>query len=171
MLHRYNFTLIGTLGFLLQLKQAAGSPSPFVTDLVTMLMFIAVFLIYICSLATVKTLRFPTQDLSEFMDNISLLFGSLASMLLLLILVRAFGFFTLSLWIVYFLRDFVTKKSYRNAVVYFWDKVKELFKGLKVKELFKGQVKNETENVVGLQEEGEQTTVAQLQDMQEITER
>ena len=171
MLHQYNFTLIGTLVILLQVKYAAGTPTPFDTDLVTMLMFIAVFLIYICSLATVKTCDFRPQNLSEFMDNISLLFGSLASILLLLILVRAFGFFTLSLWIVYFLRDFVTKKSYRNAVVYFWDKVKELFKGLKVKELFKGQVKNETENVVGLQEEGEQTTVAQLQDMQEITER
>ncbi|KAK9927811.1 hypothetical protein M0R45_024977 [Rubus argutus] len=170
-LHQYNFTLIATLGILLQVKQAAGSPSPFDTDVVSMLMFIAVFLIYICSLATVKTFRFPTPDLSEFMDNISLLFGSLASTLLLLILVPAFGFFTLSLSIVYFLIDFVTKKSYRYALGYFWDKVKELFKGLKVKvkELFNVQVKNETENVVGLQEAGEQTTVAQLQDTQEIT--
>ncbi|KAK9927809.1 hypothetical protein M0R45_024975 [Rubus argutus] len=170
-LHQYNFTIIGVLGTLLQVKQAAGSPSPFVTDLVTMLMFIAVFLIYICSLATVEAFHFPNQDLSEFMHNISLLFGSLASILLLLILVRAFGFFTLSLWIVYFLIDFVTKKSYRNALGYFGDKGKELFKGLKVKELFKGQVKNEAENAVGLQEAGEQTTVGQLQDTQEITER
>ncbi|KAK9927815.1 hypothetical protein M0R45_024981 [Rubus argutus] len=170
-LHQYNFALIGTLGILLQVKQAAGSPSLFVTDLVSMLTFIAVFLIYICSLAIVKTSHFPTQDLSEFMDNISLLFGSLASILLLLILVHAFGFFTLGLWIAYFLIDFVTKKSYRNAIGYFWDKVKELFKGRKVKELFKGQVKNEAENAVGLQEAGEQTTVGQLQDTQEITER
>ncbi|KAK9927810.1 hypothetical protein M0R45_024976 [Rubus argutus] len=163
MLHQYNFTLIATQGILLQVKQAAGSPSPFDTDFVTMLMFIAVFLIYICSLATVKTFFSRIQDLSsEFMDNISLLFGSLASILLLLILVPAFGFFTLSLWIVYFLIDFVTKKSYRNALGYFWDKVKA--KGHKVKELFKGRVQNEAENVVGQQEAGEQTTVGQLQD-------
>ncbi|XP_040369626.1 uncharacterized protein LOC121051396 [Rosa chinensis] len=156
-LHQYNFTLLAMLGILLQVKQATGSKSPFVTDHVTMLTFVAVFLIYIWSLATYKLCHFPTTDLADFMDNISLFFGSLAPILLLLVLVQAFGLFTLGLWILYFLRDFLTKKSYRRALVYVLKKVQELFKG---------QEQNEAENIVGLQEAGEESAV-QIQEARE----
>ncbi|KAK9924998.1 hypothetical protein M0R45_033339 [Rubus argutus] len=154
-LHQCNISLIAMLGLLLQVKQAAGSESPFETDHVLMLTFIAVFLIYIGSLATVKTLQSPTSDLAEFINNISVLFGFLAAILLLFILVPVFGWCTLGLWIVYFFRDVVTKKSYRWALASVLNKVKELFKG---------QENIEAVSVVQIQDIGVQSTVVQVQD-------
>ncbi|KAK9925001.1 hypothetical protein M0R45_033342 [Rubus argutus] len=157
-LHQYIISLIAMLGLLLQLKQgqAAGSKSPFETDHVLILTFIAVFLIYIGSLATVKTLQSLTSDLAEFINNISVLFGFLAAILLLFILVPAFGWCTLGLWIVYFLRDVVTKKSYSWALLSVLSKVKELFKG---------QENTNAESVVQIPDTGVlQTTVVQIQD-------
>nr|XP_011467921.1 PREDICTED: uncharacterized protein LOC105352452 [Fragaria vesca subsp. vesca] len=128
-LHHLIISLMALLGLLLEVKQASGSKSAFVTDHVTMLTFIAVLLIYIASLATLKSFQSLNSDLAQFMNDISLLFGSLASILLLFMLVRAFGWFTLCLWIIYFVRHILTKESYRKALVYVFTQVNKLFKG------------------------------------------
>ncbi|KAM5581299.1 hypothetical protein ABKV19_010495, partial [Rosa sericea] len=143
-LHQYILSFMAILGLLLEVKQAARSKSPFVIDHLTMLTFIVVLFICIWSLATVKIVRPPILDLAKFMNNISLLFGSLASILLLLILAQAFGWFTLCL-----------------------DRVEELFKGQENIEAAQSVVQTqdvgeqnlddmEEHNVVQIQDPGEQ---------------
>ncbi|ONI19132.1 hypothetical protein PRUPE_3G260700 [Prunus persica] len=68
---------------------------------------------YISSLAAVNILQAHiTSDLGEFMNKISLLSGILASILLLLILVLAFGWFALILWTACLVT--VVTKSYQS---------------------------------------------------------
>ncbi|XP_062024711.1 uncharacterized protein LOC133740782 [Rosa rugosa] len=122
--------VMAILGWLVQLKYTSATASPFVTDYVTIRMFIVAFLVYFGFL-TVEILlaHAPNSDLGEFINNIIFLFGTLASFLLLLILVRDFGLFALILWTIYLVRDVATKKSYRNAVCDVFNKVKEMING------------------------------------------
>ncbi|CAL9014345.1 unnamed protein product [Prunus brigantina] len=128
-LHKYNFFLLGMLGLLLQLKSGTIA-SPFVRNYVTVLMFTVDLFVYVASLATVKILDHQAAindpDLSEFMDNVSLLSGTLASVLLLLILVPALGWLSLLLWAIYFVKDVVTVTSYTSVAVRAFDRVKEV---------------------------------------------
>ncbi|KAL6125661.1 hypothetical protein ACLB2K_073716 [Fragaria x ananassa] len=130
-LHEYIFMpLIGILGLLLQVKHAAESASLFVTEHVTMLTFIVVFIVYF-GLLTVKLFSRPTRNsnMAKFMTNITLLSGSLASILLLKILVPAYGWLALFFWMIYLIRDVVTKKSYWRALVHVFRKVRVLICG------------------------------------------
>ncbi|CAL9014348.1 unnamed protein product [Prunus brigantina] len=128
-LHKYNFFLLGMLGLLLQLKSGTIA-SPFVRNYVTVLTFTVDLFVYAASLATVKILDHQASindpDLSEFMDNVSLLSGALASVLLLLILVPALGWLSLLLWAIYFVKDVVTVTSYTSVAVRAFDRVKEV---------------------------------------------
>ncbi|CAL8141002.1 unnamed protein product [Prunus armeniaca] len=125
-LHKYNFFLLAMLGALLQLKHAAANiASPFVTNYVTLLIFIVDLFVYVASLVTVEMLE-NNPDLAEFMNNVSLLSGVLASALLLLILIPALGWLTLLLWITYFVKDVVTVRSYISVALHVFDRVKEL---------------------------------------------
>ncbi|PQM40491.1 uncharacterized protein Pyn_15166 [Prunus yedoensis var. nudiflora] len=117
------------LGLLLQLKSGTIA-SPFVRNYVTVLTFTVDLFVYVASLAIVEILdhRAPINDLdlSEFMDNVSLLSGALASVLLLLILVPALGWLSLLLWAIYFVKDVVTVTSYTSVAVRAFDRVKEV---------------------------------------------
>ncbi|KAM5580750.1 hypothetical protein ABKV19_010133 [Rosa sericea] len=164
-LHHYILSFMAMLGLLLEVKQAAGSKSPFVTDHLTMLTFIAVLSIYIWSLVTVRIMQPPIPDLAEFMNNISLLFGSLASILLLLILFGAFGWFTIFLWIIYFVRDIVTKESYMKTLGYVSDRVEKLFKAQENMEAAESVVQTQDVGEQNLDENiMEENNVAQIQD-------
>ncbi|XP_016649032.1 PREDICTED: uncharacterized protein LOC107880942 [Prunus mume] len=125
-LHKYNFFLLAMLGALLQLKHAAANiASPFVTNYVTLLIFIVDLFVYVALLVTIEMLE-NNPDLAEFMNNVSLLSGVLASALLLLILIPALGWLTLLLWITYFVKDVVTVRSYISVALHVFDRVKEL---------------------------------------------
>ncbi|PQM40489.1 uncharacterized protein Pyn_15164 [Prunus yedoensis var. nudiflora] len=117
------------LGLLLQLKSGTIA-SPFVRNYVTVLTFTVDLFVYVASLATVEILDHQAPindpDLSEFMDNVSLLSGALASVLLLLILVPALGWLSLLLWAIYFMKDVVTVSSLTSVAVRAFDRVKEL---------------------------------------------
>ncbi|KAK9949577.1 hypothetical protein M0R45_005094 [Rubus argutus] len=154
-LHQYIFLpVMGILGWLLQLKHTAADASPFVTDYVTMLMFLVAFFVYFVSL-TVKLLsRAPNSDIKEFTNNIAFLFGTLASILLLLVLVRAFGLFALLLWTIYLVRDVATKKSYTKAVCHVFNKIKEQINGPSV-EINAVQPQPPPHIVVPIQDAGE----------------
>ncbi|KAK9904482.1 hypothetical protein M0R45_000705 [Rubus argutus] len=130
MLHQCIFLpVMGILSWLLQLKYTAANASPFVTDYVTMLMFLVAFFVYFVSL-TVKLLpHTPNSDIREFINNITFLFGTLASILLLLILVRAFGLFVLLLWTIYLVWDVATNKSYTRALCHVFNNIKEQING------------------------------------------
>ncbi|XP_070661490.1 uncharacterized protein [Malus domestica] len=74
-------------------------------------------------------------NIYELMNNTSLLCGTLALVLLVLLLVPAFGWFTLACWALYFL--IIGTKSYQtlrtlcaDAVPYVRDKMKELMRRL-----------------------------------------
>ncbi|KAK9949581.1 hypothetical protein M0R45_005098 [Rubus argutus] len=114
------------LPVILQLKYTAATASPFVTDYVTMLVFIAAFFVYSVSLAVKLLARTPNSEMGEFINNITFLFGTLASILLLLILVPAFGLFALLLWMIYLAREVATNKSYTTAPCHVFNKIKEL---------------------------------------------
>ncbi|CAN6574837.1 unnamed protein product [Malus baccata var. baccata] len=95
--HKCIFHLLNILGVLLQVKHATENlPSPFVTDHNTVVMLIAVLLTYAGTLQTANILRASNNtNMYELMNNISLLCGTLALVLLVLLLVPAFGWFTL----------------------------------------------------------------------------
>ncbi|XP_050102612.1 mRNA cleavage and polyadenylation factor CLP1-like [Malus sylvestris] len=74
-------------------------------------------------------------NIYELMNNISLLCGTLALVLLVLLLVPAFGWFTLACWAVYFViigtRSYQTLRTLcADAVPYVRDKMKELMRRL-----------------------------------------
>ncbi|RXH89506.1 hypothetical protein DVH24_031863 [Malus domestica] len=91
--HKCIFHLLNILGVLLQVKHATGNlPSPFVTDHNTVVMLIAVLLTYVGTLKTANILQASNNtNIYELMNNISLLCGTLALVLLVLLLVPAFG--------------------------------------------------------------------------------
>ncbi|CAN6574840.1 unnamed protein product [Malus baccata var. baccata] len=111
--HKCIFHLLNILGVLLQVKLATGNlPSPFVTDHNTVVMLIAVLLTYVGTLRTANILRASNNtSIYEVMNNISLLCGTLALVLLVLLLVPAFGWFTLACWALYFV--IIATKSFQ----------------------------------------------------------
>ncbi|KAL6227748.1 hypothetical protein ACLB2K_001705 [Fragaria x ananassa] len=121
--------VMGIFGWLLQLKYTSTNASPFVTHYVTMLMFIIAFFVYFGFLTVKIRVEAPNPNVREFINNMTFLFGTLASILLLLILVRAYGLFALLLWTIYVARDLATKKSYRIAVCDVFNRVKEMING------------------------------------------
>jgi len=136
--HELIFYSINSLGVLLQVKHATGNlPSPFVTDHNTVVILIAALLTYAGTLQTANILQASNNtNRYELMNNISLLCGTLALVLLVLLLVPAFGWFTLACWAVYF--AIIGTKSFQilrglctAAVGYVSDKMKELMRRLK----------------------------------------
>ncbi|CAN6574839.1 unnamed protein product [Malus baccata var. baccata] len=135
--HKCIFHLLNILGVLLQVKHATGNlPSPFVTDHNTVVMLIADLLTYAGTLQTANILQASNNtNIYELMNNISLLCGTLALVLLVLLLVPAFGWFTLACWAAYF--AIIGTKSYQtlrtlctDSVPYVRDKMKELMRRL-----------------------------------------
>ncbi|KAL6222921.1 hypothetical protein ACLB2K_006311 [Fragaria x ananassa] len=124
--------VMGIFGWLLQLKYTSTNASPFVTHYVTMLMFIIAFFVYFGFLTVKIRVHAPNPDMREFINNMTFLFGTMASILLLLILVRAYGLFALLLWTIYVARDLATKKSYRIAVCDVFNRVKEMIKSYRM---------------------------------------
>ncbi|KAM1460874.1 hypothetical protein TB2_045130 [Malus domestica] len=136
--HKYIFFLLGMLGVLLGVKHATGDlPSPFVTDHNTVVVLIVDLFAYVGALATAKILQASNNgNMYELMNNISLLFGTLAVILLALLLDPGFGWFTLACWVVSI--AIIVTKSYQNlrrlctaAVGYVRDKTKELMMRMK----------------------------------------
>ncbi|RXH99845.1 hypothetical protein DVH24_021647 [Malus domestica] len=136
--HKYIFFLLGILGGLLGVKHATGDlPSPFVTDHKTVQVFIADLFAYVGALTTTKILQASNNtNIYEWMNNISLLCGTLAVILMALLLDPNFGWFTLACWVVSVAT--IVTKSYQNlrrlcttVVGYVRDKMKELMMRLK----------------------------------------
>ncbi|XP_068335008.1 pentatricopeptide repeat-containing protein At1g06140, mitochondrial-like [Pyrus communis] len=130
--HKCIFHLLNILGVLLQVKHATGNlPSPFVIDHNTVVMLIADLLTYAGTLQTANILQASNNtNIYELMNNISLLCGTLALVLLVLLLVPAFGWFTLACWAIYFV--IIGTKSYQtlrtlcaDVIRYVCDKMKE----------------------------------------------
>ncbi|XP_048433933.1 uncharacterized protein LOC125474393 isoform X2 [Pyrus x bretschneideri] len=135
--HKYIFHLLNILGVLLQVKYATENlPSPFVTDHDTVVMLIADLLTYVGTLEIANILQACNNtNIYELMNSISLLCGTLALVLLVILLVPAFGWFTLACWVVYFV--IIVTKSYQtlktlstDAVLYVRDKLKKLMRRL-----------------------------------------
>ncbi|RXH89620.1 hypothetical protein DVH24_031977 [Malus domestica] len=130
--HKYMFFLLAMLGALLQVKQATGDlKSPFVTYHNTVVMLIANLLTYAGTLETAEILQASNNtNIYELMNNISLLCGTLASVLLVLLLVPTFGWFTLACWALYFV--IIVTKSYQTLkTLYVGDKMKGLMMTLR----------------------------------------
>ncbi|RXH89626.1 hypothetical protein DVH24_031983 [Malus domestica] len=110
-LHECIFFLLAMLGVLLQVKCATLQTSPFDTDYVIILMLIADLFAYAGTLAIVKIWQTShNSDLYELMNRLSLLCGTFALILLTIILVPTFGWFTLACWAIYFVTNVI--KSY-----------------------------------------------------------
>ncbi|CAN6569154.1 unnamed protein product [Malus baccata var. baccata] len=121
--HKCIFFLLTMLGVLLQVKHATGdTPSPFVTDHNTIVMLIADLFTYAGALATVNIFQASNNtEIYELMNNLSLLCGTLALILMMLILIPTFGWFTLACWVIYFAiivtKSYETLKRLGNAAV------------------------------------------------------
>lgn len=104
------------LAVLLPIKHGAEVASLFVTDRVTMLALIVALLVYFGSLAAKILQAHDNPDLAEVMDKISLLSGTFALNLELLITFPSFGWFTIFVWSI-FLAIAISKSYHRSAVV------------------------------------------------------
>ncbi|KAB2613797.1 hypothetical protein D8674_036113 [Pyrus ussuriensis x Pyrus communis] len=103
--HNYIFFLLGILGGLLGVKHATGDlPSPFVTYHKTVQVFIADLFAYVGALTTAKIFQASNNtNIYERMNNISLLCGTLALILMALLLDPNFGgLVTLLFWVICF---------------------------------------------------------------------
>ncbi|RXH69273.1 hypothetical protein DVH24_037057 [Malus domestica] len=99
-LHKYICSLITMMGVFIQLKQGARNESLFDTNYSTMVSLIVAILAYGGSLIGS---RGPNSCLAESIINkISLLFGTLALILEVVILVPGLGLATLFFWVVWF---------------------------------------------------------------------
>ncbi|TQD70605.1 hypothetical protein C1H46_043857 [Malus baccata] len=105
-LHTYICSLITMLGGFLQLKQGVRNESLFDTNYPTMVSLIVAIITYVGSLIGSRILHIqarPNSNLAESMiDKISLLFGTLAFILEVMILVPGLGIVTLLFWVVWF---------------------------------------------------------------------
>ncbi|CAL9014066.1 unnamed protein product [Prunus brigantina] len=103
-LHKYIVSLITMLGVFLQLKQEGGMTSLFDTDYPTFVILIIALIIYGGSLIGSTYILYAdlNPDLAKFMSNISLLFGALALVLELVILVPNLGLGFLFFWDIWF---------------------------------------------------------------------
>lgn len=99
------------LGVLLQLKQGAGVTSLFDTDYLALVSLIVALIVYIWSLIGSTYMLYLNPDLATFMNKISLLFGALAFILELVILVPNLGLAALLFWIVWFVSFVVVYSS------------------------------------------------------------
>ncbi|KAK9925007.1 hypothetical protein M0R45_033348 [Rubus argutus] len=135
-LHKCIVSLITILGFCLQLEFA--NASALVTNCsscILMKLFVIDVSAYLGSLGVmILQTDHKNTDFGVFMNKISLLFGTLAVTLELLILVPPFGWFVLFLWSICFVR--IAMKSYQYlktlyetavlALVQVFEKLKEL---------------------------------------------
>ncbi|CAL9014065.1 unnamed protein product, partial [Prunus brigantina] len=119
-LHKYMVSVFFMLGMFLQLKQAAEMTTLFDTDYPTFVILIVALIIYGGSLIGYTYILYVdlNPDLAKFMSNIGLLFGALALVLELVILVPNLGLGFLFFWVILFV-SFV--------VVYLSPYVKTLF--------------------------------------------
>lgn len=99
-LHTCIISLIGVLGFCLQLKFPNVSPYATIYGSQLMNVFIIVTCIYILSLIlmTIQASRRDNADLEDPMNKLSLFLGSLSLNLELLVLLSPFGMILLFLW-------------------------------------------------------------------------
>ncbi|KAM0958356.1 hypothetical protein ACFX2C_023658 [Malus domestica] len=114
------------LGGFLQLKQGARNESLFNTDYPAMVFLIVTLIAYIGSLIGYRILHVqacPNSDLAEsFINKISLLLGTLALILEVVILVPGLGLVTGFFWVGWFVKVVVEyaceylKTLYENAV-------------------------------------------------------
>ncbi|KAB2610307.1 hypothetical protein D8674_018339 [Pyrus ussuriensis x Pyrus communis] len=124
--HKYICSLIAMLGGFLQLKQGARNESLFNTDYPVMVSLIVTLIAYIGSLIGSIILHVqarPNSDLAESIINkISLLLGTLALILEVVILVPGLGLVAGFFWVVWFVKIVVEytceylKALYKNAV-------------------------------------------------------
>ncbi|CAL8141032.1 unnamed protein product [Prunus armeniaca] len=141
-LHKCICFAITMLAVLLPIKRGAEVASLFVTDRVTMLAFIVALLVYFGSYAAKILQAHDNPDLAEVMVKISLLSGTFALNLELLITVPAFGWFAIFVWSIC-LAIAVSKSYHQSAVVmrrlyrsgaeelaHASDKLKDLFRNI-----------------------------------------
>ncbi|XP_048433510.1 uncharacterized protein LOC125474118 [Pyrus x bretschneideri] len=136
--HQLIFQFINILGVFLQVKHATGDlPSPFVTDHNTIMMLIVDLLAYAGTLETARILKASRNTNGyEWINNISLLCGTSAVILLLLLLDRDLGWFVFACWVASI--GIIVTMSYETprrlctvAVDDFREKMKELMGRLK----------------------------------------
>ncbi|VVA38756.1 PREDICTED: PRUPE_3G261100 [Prunus dulcis] len=141
-LHKCISSAITMLAALLPINHGAEVASLFVTDRVTMLAFIVALLVYFGSYAAKILQAHDNPDLAEVMDKISLLSGTFALNLELLITVPALGWFAIFVWSICL--AIVVSKSYHQSAVevrrlyqsgaeefaHASDKLKELFRNI-----------------------------------------
>ncbi|CAL8140172.1 unnamed protein product [Prunus armeniaca] len=103
-LHKYMVSLIFMQGVFLQLKQTSGMTSLFDTDYSTLVILIVALIIYGGSLIGYTYIFYAdlNPNLAKFMSNIGLLFGALALVLELVILVPILGLGFLFFWVIWF---------------------------------------------------------------------
>ncbi|RXH69250.1 hypothetical protein DVH24_037034 [Malus domestica] len=124
--HKYICSLIAMLGDFLQLKQGVRNESLFSTDYPVMVFLIVTLIAYIGSLIGSIILRVqahPNLDLAESIINkISLLLGTLALVLEVVILVPGLGLVAGFFWVVWFVKIVIEyaceylKTLYKNPV-------------------------------------------------------
>ncbi|PQP97624.1 hypothetical protein Pyn_18228 [Prunus yedoensis var. nudiflora] len=124
------------LAGLLQLKQGAGKKSLFDTDYPTIVILIVALILYSGSLiGGIYIRQAHSINLGKFMSKISLLFGALALVLELVILVPALGVASLLFWLVWFV-GFVAVYSYPYVKTLFtkavgaFERLKEYLKNM-----------------------------------------
>ncbi|RXH69266.1 hypothetical protein DVH24_037050 [Malus domestica] len=120
--HKYICSLIAILGGFLQLKQGARNESMFNIDYPSMVSLVIVLIAYIGSLIGSRILHVrarPHLDLAEsFINKISLLLGTLALILEVVILVPGLGLVVGFFWVVWFVKV---------VVEYAWEYLKALY--------------------------------------------
>ncbi|CAL8141054.1 unnamed protein product [Prunus armeniaca] len=112
--------------------------SPFETDYPTIVILIVVLIVYCGSLiggTYIHQAHLINSDLGKFMSKISFLFGVLALVLKLVVLVPALGVASLLFWLVWFV-GFVAVYSYPHVKTLFtkavgaFEKLKEYLKNM-----------------------------------------
>ncbi|KAK4848828.1 hypothetical protein QYF36_017877 [Acer negundo] len=141
--HRLNFSiqfyailvfLINTSCTLLQIKYQTQNVSPFDTHYGVMLTFFVVVHVHAVVLVVeIKLQAHISSCHAMIMSKISIFSGALASILLLLILVPPFGWFSLVMWVVCFIR--VAHDSYKDFCQLFYQAT------LQVLDLLKSPIK------------------------------
>ena len=125
---------ISILAAFIQVEFQSKSSSPFETHYWIMSAFFVVLFIYVLAwLKATIQVQTQTQDTIRndnnhgVMTKISLLFGALNSILLLLILLRALGWFSLFIWTLYFVK--ASHKLVNDAIFELFDKLSKAIHG------------------------------------------
>ncbi|KAL6139811.1 hypothetical protein ACLB2K_058112 [Fragaria x ananassa] len=129
-LHTCIISLIGILGFCLQLKFPNVSPYATIYGSQLMNVFIIVTCIYILSLIvmTIQASRRDNADLEDPMNILSLFLGSLSLNLELLVLLSPFGMILLFLWCICLL--WFVSNSYQSLKTLFQNAVEHLVRSV-----------------------------------------